>query len=106
MIDPKVIAERNATLDRVIAAGPDAAIGWLRAAFHTHENQVAALMEHVHELRQLFLATVARPLSVREAQLCRVCRVCRTPEGAKPGDLFVYNYGDEYAHQKCLEVSG
>lgn len=98
------IAEINRQLDRVIAYGPDQAVSWLRAAFHSHERQVEDLREGLAELRAMLLAEIGpRPLTVREAQKCNVCRVCRGPSGASiETGAFVLNYGEEFAHEKCL----
>lgn len=47
------------------------------------------------------------PLSLDEAHRLRVCRICRgkdeprsDPSGYR--DVFVMNYGKEYAHASCL----
>lgn len=42
------------------------------------------------------------PPEVAEAQRLRVCRICKIDNTPRPGNLFVLNYGQEYAHQQCL----
>lgn len=105
MRNEQQIAEANRQIDEALAHGKKAAISWLRRAYHAHENQIERLRGDFDELRALFLACIRRPLSVREAQLLRVCRVCRGPNDPKaPGDPFVLKYGDEHAHQSCLDL--
>lgn len=43
------------------------------------------------------------PYTLKQAKRMRVCRVCGDGETDGPGLPFVYNYGKEYAHQKCLK---
>ena len=81
----------------------------LRGACHSHVRREAEFRETIRELVEVLLANVARPLTVREAQLCRVCRICRCRagvpcqcHGGDPGS-FVMNYGEEFAHERCLK---
>lgn len=97
--------ESNRKIDEVLAHGEAIAVEWLRGAFHTHESWLAHILAEFRELRQLFLANVTRPLTIREAQLLDVCRVCRyrAALGAE-SSAFVLNYGKEHAHQLCLDM--
>lgn len=42
-------------------------------------------------------------LSVQEARRRGVCRICGNRVSAHLRNPFVFNYGKEHAHQKCLE---
>jgi hypothetical protein len=42
------------------------------------------------------------PLTVAEAQRRRVCRICKLNDDPPPGNPLVLNYGEEYAHEHCL----
>ena len=105
MLSEKLIKETNEKIDHALSYGQQAGIDWLRGAFHTHTNQIESLKEKLNELRTLYLVRLENRLSVREAQLLRVCRICRKkdhPINADTGS-FILNFGDEFAHQKCLE---
>lgn len=104
-MNEKKTRERNELLDRVVGMGTDVAVPWLRSAFHTHEEQIDSLKEKRGELARLFLEAVSRPLTVREAQLCRVCRLCRRDVGDTDG-VFVFDHGEEYACEACLNPAG
>lgn len=41
-------------------------------------------------------------LSIVEARIQKVCRVCLKPANPSPDNPFVYDYGDEHSHRKCL----
>ncbi len=96
------IAETNKQIEKVLTYGPEEAILWLRSAFHTHQDQLAHLREKLRELRALYLAKHDGVLSVPEARLLNVCRVCR---GSHANGVFVFNFGQEFAHLACLEKS-
>lgn len=96
------MASINFQLNDVIADGPEVAISWLRAAFMTHKAREKQILADMRELTQLFLAaTGKRWLTVREAQLCHVCRICH----GKVTGPFKLNYGEEYAHEACLDAT-
>src|SRR5438105_3617312 len=88
-------------LDHAMSYGQDAGIKWLRAAFVSHRSQITRILKDFQELKTLFLRTKQGTLSVREAQLCAVCRLCRQPYTS--GGTFLFNYGEEFAHEKCLK---
>jgi hypothetical protein len=96
------IVETNKEIEKVLMFGPDFALTWLRGAFHTHKEQIAFLLKDIKQLQQKFLLHVSRPLSVEEARMCNVCRVCRCPYSAP----FTMNYGEEFAHTKCINSDG
>jgi len=97
------IKQANEQIERVLKYGDKEALKWLRAAYHTHEDQLAHMRAKMKELRAACLARMTGTLSVKEAQLLNVCRVCRGSYQAK--GVFVFNYGEEFAHQKCLETT-
>lgn len=102
MVNLNITAEINKEIDEVISKGLEQAIGWLRGAFHVHKHQIDHLLRDLRELRRLYLLNTNHTLSVHEAQLLSVCRICR---GEKISAPFVLNYGEEYAHQDCLDLS-
>lgn len=97
------IHEANRRIAHAFSYGQEQGIVWLRNAFHQHEEMVAELRKSNDELRRKFLGEVSRPLTVAEARACRVCRVCRQPsEASKELGAFVLNFGEEFAHERCL----
>lgn len=52
----------------------------------------------------LVSTTRPRPCSVKIAKQRKCCRICRREDAASPGNPFVFNYGKEYAHSKCVEA--
>lgn len=43
-------------------------------------------------------------MDLKESQKKNVCRICHQPAKAKgPNDPFVFNYGKEHAHKKCID---
>src|SRR5262245_23317656 len=54
-------------------------------------------------LRRVLAAVDPEPTPLEKAQKSRTCRICGQPMSAAPGNPFVFNYGKEFAHQKCLD---
>lgn len=84
----------------------EAWVGWLKGAFFSHSSAVQCLRARLNAVRGLALswAPPGHKLTVEEARMLNVCRLCHlaplpTPEGGP----FVLKYGEEFAHQKCLE---
>lgn len=44
--------------------------------------------------------------TVEAAQKADRCRICGQPPYASPDNSFLLCYGEEYAHQKCVEKAG
>lgn len=52
-------------------------------------------------------AATCAPFAVKQAQILKVCRFCGEDDDAHgPGNPFIMNYGEEYAHQACMEAAG
>lgn len=96
----KELADLNRQVDEVMASNPAFALTWLRGALLSTARAKAELLADYQELKELHLKGRGPGLlSVREAQLCDACRICRRPCSAP----FVLNFGEEYAHQACLD---
>jgi len=64
------------------------------------ERRNSKLLEIISKLRKLALKFCGDgEITLEEAKLLDVCRICKGESRAS----FVYNYGKEYAHKKCLE---
>ena len=98
--DEQAIRQTNKTLDRVLSCGPGVSVPWLRAAFHTHEDQMHLLLETNRSLRAELVKHAPRPLTVELARMCHVCRLCAEPLA---GGACVFNFGEEHVHRACLD---
>lgn len=107
MLNLKETEQINKQIDAVITYGTDYALGWLRGAFHTHENSINSLKEKLKELRELHIKDKeGSPLTVREAQLCNVCRYCKSKFLAMDQKgYFLLNFGEEFAHEGCIKTN-
>lgn len=73
----------------------DADIARLRADLLAAAERIAAQAE-------LLSKRAESPLTVEQARQQKRCRICGGPEEMQ----MTYNYGDEYAHTRCLAESG
>lgn len=59
------------------------------------------------DLKKQIALLLERPrlaMTVKAAQQNKCCRICCGPDSPSgPGNSFVLRYGEEYAHEKCLE---
>ena len=78
---------------------------WMQNAFITNQGTIAALRHRNKELRDMVLGWDEvgfrpRRLTVEEAQMLHCCRICK---GAYSGGNWLLNYGEEFAHQTCVD---
>ena len=75
------------------------------------EKSLDQLRDKLQQLRE-FTKTIPGyeniTLTLEQAKLMHVCRICKQPDNPRKMangliDAFVYNYGEEYAHQECLK---
>lgn len=78
---------------------------WRIKILKEHNDALRELLKQTREVGIEYLINYAdlleeqmNPIPIEHARLLRVCRICLQPDTAP----FTYNYGQEYAHTKCL----
>ena len=75
----------------------------LRALLRARKRLARARKESCVILVPRLKRKPVQPYTLKQAQRLHVCRLCGMGETEGPGFPFVYHYGKEHAHEKCLK---